>query len=379
MPEVTLDRATKVHRDRRGREVVALRAASLEVRAGENLMVVGPSGSGKTTLLRLIAGLETPTSGTVRLGTRSVTDVPARERGMAMVFQDHPLFPHRTVEGNLELGLELRRVAKAERTKRVEEALEWLGLSALRQRLPETLSGGERQRVALGMALVQRPSVVLLDEPLAQLDPAWRLALRRDFRDLQRRLRWTWVQTTHDQAEALASADRLVVLESGAVRQIGTPQSVYDRPENRFVAGFLGTPPMNLLTGTLRSDASGAWRMQGDDGTSFEGRGSLPKAWSSGVGVRTVFGVRPEAVSLIEDGGRDPSPGDGMLGRGDVVAAESMGHETWVQVRVGAKDWIVARSPGTGVWRSGRNLGVFLPTHAIHRFAPDEAGCRLEA
>lgn len=360
MPGVLLQRVTKVHRVARGGEVVALREVSLEVERGECVVVVGPSGSGKTTLLRGIAGLEEPTSGTIDVGGRSMRGVPSRERGMAMVFQDHPLFPHLDVAGNLALGLTLRKVSKSDQAERLEEVVAWLGLRALLDRMPGTLSGGERQRVALGMALVQRPQVLLLDEPLAHLDARWRLQLRREFRTLQRRLGLTWIQVTHDQSEALALADRLVVLESGAVQQVGTPAEVYGRPANRFVAEFLGSPGMNLLTGRRVESGEGGWPLVG-------GEGGAPGP-TGGAASRVTMGFRPEVVRL-ESGGAPGTVGAAwMTTSGEVSVVESMGHEAWVHVRMGGGSWVVARVSGGVPWQPGNPVRVMVPCDAVHWF-----------
>lgn len=364
MPGVLLQRVTKVHRVARGGEVVALREVNLEVKRGECVVVVGPSGSGKTTLLRGIAGLEEPTSGTIEVGGRSMRGVPSRERGMAMVFQDHPLFPHLDVAGNLGLGLTLRKVSKSDQAERLEEVVAWLGLRALLDRMPGTLSGGERQRVALGMALVQRPQVLLLDEPLAHLDARWRLQLRREFRNLQRRLGLTWIQVTHDQSEALALADRLVVLESGVVQQVGTPAEVYGRPANRFVAEFLGSPGMNLLTGRRVKSGEGGWPLVG-----CSGGAPAPTGGDMGRAVeRVIMGFRPEVVRLESGGDSGTEAAVWMTTTGEVSVVESMGHEAWVHVRVGGGDWLVARVSGGVPWQPGNPVRVMIPRDAVHWF-----------
>lgn len=396
MPGVQLKRVTKVHRGgSRGGEVVALRAATVAIEDGKCTVVVGPSGSGKTTLLRLIAGLEEPTSGELEVGGRSMTGVPSRERGVAMVFQDHPLFPHLDVAGNLALGLKLRHVPQAEQSFRLREVTEWLGLDRLLDRMSGTLSGGERQRVALGMALVQRPRLLLLDEPLAHLDARWRLQLRREFRSLQRRLGLTWVQVTHDQSEALALADRLVVLESGTVQQVGTPTEVYGRPSNRFVAEFLGSPGMNLLSGRLSLMEAERWEFQVVEGEVMRGGGCRAGIVSHGrkgilpgdtpaladaehrfIGGRAGhepgprwMGFRPEAVHLDDEMERgDGGMEDQVWAMGEVSVVEPMGHETWVHVRVGTNGWLVARASGLGRWQPGDRVRVTIPSNAVHWF-----------
>lgn len=374
MTRIRLGEVTKVHRDGRGGGVRALDRVNLEVGEGETLVVVGPSGAGKTTLLRLVAGLEEASSGKVELGGRWVGGIAEADRGVALVFQDHPLFPHLDVEGNLALGLELRGVGAGERRDRVEEALGWLGLGSLRRRRPEQISGGERQRVALAMAVVRRPSVLLLDEPLAHLDMTWRLALRRDLRALQRRLGWTCVLVTHDASDALALADRLVVLQGGRVRQVGRPQEVYDRPADRFVAGFLGAPPMNLFEGRWEAGGSGAGRFWLGEGVGFEFGGSPGPWWEAGAGVERVLGVRSEAVVLEPALGRCGAGAGEGVGEGEVGAVDRLGHESWVHVGLGGGHWLVARmaAAAAGVWETRARVRVRFPLDAVHGFDPGD-------
>ncbi|MCM0675537.1 ABC transporter ATP-binding protein [Micromonospora phytophila] len=229
--------------------VKALDGVDLEVRAGEMITLVGPSGSGKSTILRLIAGLDRPDHGRVYVDGADVARVPPHRRSVAMVFQDYALFPHLTVRGNLLFGLRVRRVPRAEADRRARAAAERLGIADLLDRHPDQMSGGQRQRVALARALLREPSVYLLDEPLASLDAPLRFATRADLLTLHRELRTTTIHVTHDQQEAMTLGDRVVVLAAGRVRQVGPPQQVYDEPADTFVAGFLGSPPMNLVPG----------------------------------------------------------------------------------------------------------------------------------
>jgi multiple sugar transport system ATP-binding protein len=369
MPGVQLQRVTKIHRGSRGEEVVALREATVALDDGRCTVVVGPSGSGKTTLLRLIAGLEEPTSGTLEMEGRSVAGVPSKDRGVAMVFQDHPLFHHLDVAGNLALGLKLRRVPPAEQAVRLREVADWLDLGRLVDRMPATLSGGERQRVALGMALVQRPRLLLLDEPLAHLDARWRVQLRRDFRSLQRRLGLTWIQVTHDQSEALALADRLVVLDDGVVQQAGSPTEVYERPANRFVAEFLGAPGMNVLEGRLVGMAENRPRFQCTDGGGAVGEfrwGSACPARSADTPI--LMGFRPEWVRLEPEAVGNLPATEAVTTHGEVSVVEPLGHETWVHVGVGTNRWVVARGAGLGRWQPGDRVTLVIPQDAVHWF-----------
>jgi multiple sugar transport system ATP-binding protein len=292
---------------------------SLEVFDREFLVLVGPSGCGKTTTLRLIAGLEEPSSGKIWIGGRLVNDVPAKNRDIAMVFQNYALYPHMTVYRNLAFGLELREGASgwsrwwrwglspsrrkdlaARRfaiAERVHEVARVLGIEHLLERLPGQLSGGERQRVALGRAIVRNPAVFLFDEPLSNLDAKLRVEMRRELKQLHQRLQTTMIYVTHDQVEALTLGDRIVVMQKGRIEQVGSPMEVYQRPVNRFVAGFIGTPTMNFIPGQLIHESGlqfrrGAWSIP------LEGRDIVPPADSDGLPVE--LGVRPEDIQIFK-------------------------------------------------------------------------------
>ena len=242
------------HVEKRFNGTVALRDFNLEVRPGEFMVLVGPSGCGKTTALRIIAGLETPTRGTVRLGERVLNEVPPRDRDVAMVFQNWALYPHFTTFENIAFPLRMRRVRRPDIERRVREAARMLGLEHLLDRRPRQLSGGQQQRVALGRAIVREPQVFLMDEPLSNLDAKLRLEMRAELIKLHRRLGVTTVYVTHDQTEAMTMAQRLAVMCDGELLQVDTPQAVYDCPQTVFVAQFIGTPPMNLLRARVRAD-----------------------------------------------------------------------------------------------------------------------------
>src|SRR5437660_9751228 len=228
-------------------QIGAVNNVNLETREGEFLVFLGPSGSGKTTLLRMIAGLETPTSGEILIGGRVVNDLSPRERGIAMVFQSYALYPHLTALNNSVFPLKAQGIGRAERQKRADWAASLLGIQHLFQRKPRELSGGERQRVALARAIVREPSLFLLDEPLSNLDAKLRASAREELEQFQKRIGTTAIYVTHDQVEAMAMGDRVVVMSQGVVRQIGTPADVYDEPADTFVATFLGSPPMNIV------------------------------------------------------------------------------------------------------------------------------------
>ena len=284
MPGVTLEQVTKAFPG----GTVAVDGLSLEIADGEFMILVGSSGCGKTTALRLIAGLDTPTSGTIRIGDRVVNDVPARDRDIAMVFQNYALYPHMTVARNLAYPLRQRRMPRREIARRVHEVAEMLDLAGLLRRRPAQLSGGQRQRVAMGRALVREPEVFLLDEPLSNLDAKLRVQMRAALKRLHARLDVTTVYVTHDQVEAMTLGDRIAVLSDGRLQQLGPPQEVYDRPANVFVAGFIGSPPMNLLRGRVR------------DGRVSAGDFAFERA---GLDDRElIVGVRPDSLRPAVDG-----------------------------------------------------------------------------
>ncbi|PZG02675.1 ABC transporter ATP-binding protein [Micromonospora deserti] len=293
--------------------VTALDGVDLEVRAGEMVTLVGPSGSGKSTVLRLIAGLDRPDHGRVWVDGQDVATVPPHRRAVAMVFQDYALYPHLTVRGNLLFGLQVRRVRRAEADRRARAAAERLGIADLLDRYPDQMSGGQRQRVALARALLREPSVYLLDEPLASLDAPLRFATRADLLALHRELRTTTIHVTHDQQEAMTLGDRVVVLAGGRVRQVGPPQQVYDEPADTFVAGFLGSPPMNLVPGggLLGGDAGATLGVRPED-LALDGAAPVE------VTLEAVEALGSEAVLLTraDDGTRltvrtGPRPGVG--------------------------------------------------------------------
>jgi sn-glycerol 3-phosphate transport system ATP-binding protein len=284
MAEVVLDRLTKAFPG----GTVALDDLSLEIADGEFLILVGPSGCGKTTALRCVAGLERPTSGRILIDGNVVNGVSPRDRDIAMVFQNYALYPHMTVQRNLAFGLKERRVPKAEIDRRVREISSLLGLDDLKKRRPAQLSGGQRQRVAMGRALVREPKAFLLDEPLSNLDAKLRVQMRAELKRLHTRLGITTIYVTHDQVEAMTLGDRIVVMSAGRPQQIGSPQDVYDRPVNLFVAGFIGSPAMNLVRGR----AAGGRVEAGD--LAFD-RPGVPDG-------EVVVGMRPEALSPRADG-----------------------------------------------------------------------------
>ncbi|MHB1001062.1 MAG: ABC transporter ATP-binding protein [Armatimonadota bacterium] len=291
MAGVTLKNLNKTFKN-----VIAVNDVNLEIKDKEFLVLVGPSGCGKTTALRMIAGLEESTSGEILIGERLVNDVSAKDRDIAMVFQNYALYPHMSVYDNMAFGLKLRKVPKLEIRRRVEEAGKLLGLENLLDRKPKQLSGGQRQRVALGRAIVREPKVFLMDEPLSNLDAKLRVQTRAELIKLHRRLGITTIYVTHDQVEAMTMGDRIVVMKDGLVQQVDSPMGLYNRPANIFVAGFIGTPSMNFVDAVLKKEND---RFLVDAG-SF--KVAIPADrngvdYDSYVGKSVVFGVRPEDIA----------------------------------------------------------------------------------
>lgn len=291
MPDVSFESATR-HFDRAPTPAVA--ELSLEVASGEFLVLVGPSGSGKSTALRMLGGLEPVDSGAVRVGGRDVTNLPPKARDVAMVFQNYALFPHLDVAGNIGFGLKLRRVPRAERDRRVHEAAAMLGLDDLLSRKPAELSGGQRQRVTMGRAIVRKPQVFLMDEPLSNLDAQLRTQTRAEISSLQRDLGVTTIYVTHDQVEAMTMGDRIAVMRDGRLQQAGKPRSLFDEPANTFVASFIGSPPMNLRTVPVKERAVLLGQTQL----------ALPELSAGHVGARSTLtlGIRPEHCELSDQG-----------------------------------------------------------------------------
>jgi multiple sugar transport system ATP-binding protein len=326
MASVTLESLTKKYG-----EVVAIAGIDLQVHDRELIVLVGPSGCGKSTTLRLVAGLEEITAGTIRIGDRVVNNVPAKDRNIAMVFQDDALYPHRNVYRNLGFGLEIRRVRKSEIEARVRRVATLLGIEDLLTRKPAQISGGQRQRVALGRAIVREPEVFLFDEPLSHLDANLRVTMRSELVKLQRRLEATMIHVTHDQVEAMTMGNRVVVMNEGRIQQTGSPSSVYESPANRFVAGFIGSPPMNFFTGPLMA-TDGALQMNLQDlrlEIPPEQRGRCDKY----VGKDVTLGIRPEDVTTASSDRRGPT---WSRVRARVIVRQLLGADTVLELRRGA-------------------------------------------
>jgi multiple sugar transport system ATP-binding protein len=331
MAEIALQGVSKLFRD--GTE--AVHEVDLEVPDGELMVLVGPSGCGKTTLLRMVAGLEDVTSGTIWIGDRVVNDVPPGERDVAMVFQNYALYPHMTVYQNMALSLKIRKIKKPEIQRRVREAAEILRLEELLSKSPRELSGGQRQRVAMGRAIVREPHAFLMDEPLSNLDAKLRVEMRTEILRIQRDLRVTTIYVTHDQTEAMTLGDRVAVLRRGVLQQLASPQELYVRPVNLFVAGFIGSPAMNLVEATIRrSDADGLSVAVGRDRVhvSPDATAQRPRL-ASFIDRKIIVGIRPEDM---EDASLVGEAGDGNRLAASVDLREDMGAEAFLHFWVDA-------------------------------------------
>ncbi|HEX6815466.1 MAG TPA: sn-glycerol-3-phosphate ABC transporter ATP-binding protein UgpC [Gemmatimonadaceae bacterium] len=361
MASVQLEGVQKIY-DGGSRAHIAVHNIDLEIEDGELVVLVGPSGCGKTTTLRMIAGLESVTRGTLRIGGRVVNDVPPKDRDIAMVFQNYALYPHMTVRENMGFALALRHVPREEVDARVRDAATILGIEELLERRPRQLSGGQRQRVALGRAIVRHPQVFLFDEPLSNLDAKLRVQMRREIARLHRQLEATMVYVTHDQVEAMTLGNRIVVMNAGRVQQVGPPLELYERPDNAFVATFIGSPPMNLVPARLTRD--GELLVRADDGA-FVLR--APDAWGallSGAGERRIlFGVRPEHLRIEPLGSTA-----GIAARLDLV--EPMGAELYLSLRVGQHD-LMARVPPQQLPPLGTDIGLGVERAYAHCFDAD--------
>lgn len=342
---------------------VAVSELDLVVADGERIALVGPSGCGKTTVLRLVAGLETPTRGTIRIGGRAANELTPRERNVAMVFQDYALYPHRTVRGNLEFPLRMRGASREEIRRRVRWVAELLELEPLLDRYPRELSGGQRQRVAMGRALVREPAVFLLDEPLSNLDARLRSEVRSEIADLQRRTGTTMIYVTHDQVEAMTLGQRVAILDGGKLQQVGPPEEVYEAPANAFVAGFLGSPPMNLFPARIVAEGSPALLL-GTQRVPVAPERIPEAAWVRGI---ATAGIRPEAIALAADS-------DSSALRVEVRRSELLGHEALVEVAVadgGQSVKLVARLAARCTFEPGSRIRLRLDPSQFYFFGPD--------
>jgi multiple sugar transport system ATP-binding protein len=329
-----------------------IKGVSIDIADGEFCVLVGPSGCGKSTLLRMIAGLEEISGGQIQIGGKVVNNMPPKERDIAMVFQNYALYPHMTVRDNMAFSLMLAKRDKATIDERVSKAAGILGLNQLLDRYPRQLSGGQRQRVAMGRAIVRDPQVFLFDEPLSNLDAKLRVQMRTEIKELHQRLKTTSIYVTHDQIEAMTMADKIVVMRDGLVEQIGSPLELYDNPANQFVAGFIGSPAMNFLPGTIKR-SGGSVGVQLSDGVLLP----MPTNTNGADGQKVIFGTRPEHVELVS--GNDGVPAE-------VVVVEPTGADTQVFSKIA----------GVEVTTVFRERYDFQPGSTI-RLRPDPARAHL--
>ena len=304
----------------------AVHGIDLDIKDGEFMVFVGPSGCAKSTTLRMIAGLEDITGGEVYIGDRLVNDVPPKDRGISMVFQNYALYPHMTVYENMSFGLKLKKTPKDEIDRRVREAAEKLEITELLDRKPKEMSGGQRQRVALGRAIVRNPDVFLFDEPLSNLDAKLRVSMRLRITQFHKELKTTMIYVTHDQVEAMTMGDRITVMRSGRIMQVDTPLNLYHYPANKFVAGFIGSPTMNLVDGELKEENGKIYFSL--DGTLIEILGKKANKLKSHVGKRVTFGIRPENIAVTEKE-------DSISKKGKVSVVEQMGNEEYIYFSLG--------------------------------------------
>jgi multiple sugar transport system ATP-binding protein len=340
----------------------------------EFLVLIGPSGCGKSTTLNLIAGLEEASAGQIRIGERLVNHLHPKDRDIAMVFQNYALYPHMNVYANMAFGLSMRGYSKTETDRRIHEAAEILGIEALLQRKPRALSGGQRQRVAVGRAIVRKPAVFLFDEPLSNLDAKLRVQMRAELSKLHQRLNTTIVYVTHDQVEAMTMATRIVLLKDGTCQQIGRPLELYTRPANTFTAGFIGTPPMNLVPARIRFEDGRALVTAG--GFSLP----VPARWRrvcEGLEQREViFGIRPEHLRAMREG--DAAGGAATVAHLDVDLVEMLGSHIQLALTCGPDRLIATADPALPV-RAGDRIPVVFDMDAMHLFEKGEPQRRIEA
>jgi multiple sugar transport system ATP-binding protein len=362
MAEVRLENVSKTYEGK----VVAVRGMNVTINDKEFVVLVGPSGCGKSTALRMIAGLEEISEGTISIDGKVVNNVAPRDRDIAMVFQNYALYPHMTVHENLAFGLKLRKYSVSEIDTRVQHAAEILGIASYLDRKPKALSGGQRQRVALGRAIVRQPKVFLFDEPLSNLDANLRVQMRTEISRLHHQLQTTMIYVTHDQIEAMSMGDRIVVMKDGIVQQVDTPLNIYHHPANKFVAGFIGSPTMNFMTGTLKANGRLTFQQFGSDFSL--GVPASQEARLRSHGRSEIFlGIRPEHIYA-----RKP-PGVESVSTFKAITnvVEPVGNETFVYFSTGTKDQYVARLATDTPPEVGKAVDLLLDASKIHFFDKD--------
>jgi multiple sugar transport system ATP-binding protein len=344
-----------------GKSVIACSEINLEIEDGEFLTLLGPSGCGKTTLLNIVAGLEKATSGKVFFGDSLVNDLPPRDRNVAMVFQSYALYPHMNIEDNLQFSLKLKKVSKGERRRQVLEIAEMLAIDQLLERKPRELSGGQRQRVALGRALVRRPDLFLLDEPLSNLDAKLRVTMRAEISRLHRRLGTTTIYVTHDQLEAMTMSDRIAVMNNGKIQQVGSPDEIYNKPANCFVAGFVGTPSMNFIDCELRHERGMIWLDFGFG--KLELRPEIGTALTEQSASRElIVGVRPEDITIT-------APDEQKTLSGEISLVELLGANQLIHLDCRGKN-LVALAGVSLTWAIGDKVGIVFSQSRLNFFDP---------
>ena len=361
---VHMKNLVKTYLDEHGNpSFTAVKGINLDIQDGEFMVLVGPSGCGKSTTLRMLAGLESISGGTISIGDRVVNKVRPKDRGIAMVFQNYALYPHMTIFDNMAFGLKLAKKPKEFIQESVNKTAKTLGLEKMLERKPGALSGGQRQRVALGRAIVRDPKVFLFDEPLSNLDAKMRVHMRSEISRLHTQLTTTMVYVTHDQVEAMTMGDRICVMRDGSIMQVADPLTLYRKPENIFVAGFIGSPPMNLLKGKVQKLDSGlAFVEDGQTGAlTIPLRGKLENLASKYIGKPVLFGIRPEHLS---DQVSDP---DHVPVTAAIEIAEPMGSESIVYFKA-ATGSLIARVPGEHLYHPGERLTVQLNMEKVHLF-----------
>ncbi|MBN1341375.1 MAG: sn-glycerol-3-phosphate ABC transporter ATP-binding protein UgpC [Phycisphaerae bacterium] len=368
MAHVTLENVTKVFPG----NVKAVDCMSLDIADREFVVLVGPSGCGKSTTLRMVAGLEEITDGTISIGDRVVNDVPPKNRDIAMVFQNYALYPHMTVYKNMAFGLKLRKVPKKEIDQKVHEAAKMLGIEELLERKPKALSGGQRQRVAVGRAIVRNPKAFLFDEPLSNLDAKLRVEMRAELKKLHRKLQTTTIYVTHDQEEAMTLGDRVVVMKDGLIQQVDAPLNIYDYPVNRFVGGFVGTPPMNFLTGNLVAENGSVYFDEGANRIRLSDE--MGQRVKSYLGKPVILGVRPEDLSDHSEGGFAGTENTLSV---KVSVVEPLGDKMDVYMATAKHDRLVCRADSHRQIQEGMELPMYLDMSSVHIFEPGETGMNV--
>ena len=362
MAGVRLEKVTK-----RYGNVIAVNEANLDIKDKEFIVLVGPSGCGKSTTLRMVAGLEEITEGNIYIGDVLVNDIPPKDRDIAMVFQNYALYPHMDVYNNMAFGLKLRKFPRSEIDRRVKEAARMLGIENLLDRKPKQLSGGQRQRVAVGRAIVREPKVFLMDEPLSNLDAKLRVQMRAELSKLHARLQTTAIYVTHDQTEAMTMGDRIVVMKDGFIQQIGAPLEIYDNPVNVFVAGFIGTPPMNFINCVLQKEGDDYWvKTDAFRLKIHPERARQIKNIGAYVDKEVILGIRPED---IDDAKIQPGPEDATV-VATVDVTEPMGSEVIVYFSKGSSQFVARVDPHTEA-TDGEEHPVSFNMKKIHLFDKD--------